>query len=119
MNAFVLYLCLPVSGILLSPTILPSTPRLTSPHPYPMGCVFFAKTLARQANDDKGKALRELMCCCHGDVLPLNKGALCSNMRGLSLAWELGLSHLSIKVTPGDTQMREGEAGLCHGESSW
>lgn len=51
------------------------------------------------------------MCCCHGDVLPLNKGALCSNPRSSSLAWELGLSHLSIKVTPGDFQMRQGRPG--------
>lgn len=45
-NALVLYLCLPVSGTLLSPTILPSTPRLTSPHP--MGCVLcsFCKDLS-------------------------------------------------------------------------
>lgn len=94
-------------------------PHLTPPLPNGLCSVFFfTKTLARHANDDKGKALRELMCCCHGDVLPLNKGALCSNPRGLSLAWELGLSHLSIKVTPGDTQMRAEEAGSCHGEGS-
>lgn len=91
-------------------------PTPSHPTPWAAFYVLFAKTLARQANDDKGKALRELMCCCHGDVLPLNKGALCSNPRGLSLAWELGLSHPFVKVTPGDTQMRAGEAGSCHGE---
>lgn len=90
MSALVLYLCLPVSGILLPSPTLPSTPRLPSsrpaptplpPTPWAVFYVLFAKTLARQANNDKGKALRELMCCCHGDVLPLNKGVLCSNPR--------------------------------------
>lgn len=117
MSALVLYLCLPVSGILLPPNppqhpktyLTPTTPNSSLPYPWAVFCVLFAKTLTRQANDDKGKALRELMCCCYGDVLPLNKGALCSNPRGPSLAWELGLSHLSIKVPRGDFQMRAGE----------
>lgn len=51
------------------------------------------------------------MCCYHGDVRPLNKGALCSNPRGSSLPWELGLSHLFIKVTPGAFEMRQGRPG--------
>lgn len=43
MNAFVLYLCLPVSGILLSPTVLPKA-HLTSPLPH--GLRSFCKDLS-------------------------------------------------------------------------